>query len=281
MYKNTYERQSFWQFLFSFLLIPLVSIPFVGNVLFVKLSKYGRNIKRFAAKYKALELIYTYSRQSAKKRSIFDRIFTHFLLNFKNAKAVRNRLRLVEQELELILSSFDKQEVHLMSLGSGSARAIIETLQRVNGNGKYNTTFVDRSKSALRYSQALAQENGVASSITWVQGMLEEFVKNGRSHPPDVVEMVGIMDYFDDATAKAVIGEIYKLLNPGGILITCNIRKNSEEKFLTKVLEWPMVYREPNDLAEIMELSGFRDYKIIYEPLGIHGLVIAKKPINP
>lgn len=280
--KVEYEKQSFWQQMFGFLWIPVVSVPAIGNFLFVKLSRQGRDIKRFATTYKALEIIYTYSRETTKGRGLFERVFTHLLLNFINAKAARNRLRLVGEELKQILFSFTRKTIYIMSLGSGSARAIIETLRQVNDNGyKCNATLVDRSRSALRYSQMLAEEKGVGASMAWVQGRLEEFVKNGRNHPPDVVEMVGIMDYFDDATAKAVIREVHKLLAPGGVLITCNIRKNPEEGFLTTVLEWPMVYREPVELAKIMEESGFKDYKIIYEPLGIHGVVVAKKSKDP
>jgi len=91
--------------------------------------------------------------------------------------------------------------------------------------------------------------------------------------------MVGDMEYFDKIASLDAISQIYDILNPQGTLITCNVRDNPEKLFLDRVLEWPMTYREPEELAEIMLSSGFdsQDVDIIYEPLLIHGVVVARK----
>lgn len=274
-----YEKVGFMGRFAIAIFLPLLSIPLIGNFLFVRLSSLGRKIKRFAATYKALEIIYTYSWEKTAGKGMLERILTHILFNFMNAKAVRNRLRLVKQELRQAILSLSKDEIHIMSLGSGSARAVIEVLAEMKNqnNGKnYTATLVDKSKSALEYSKRLAEERGVSENLTPVKGMLEEFVKNGQNCPPDIVEMVGILDYFDDDIAIEVISEIYKLLPPGGILITCNICENSERMFLTYVLRWPMVYRGKKELCEILTRAGFVHSQVIFEPLGIHGLSIGK-----
>ena len=276
MYGN-YEGYEFIN-VFRRLWVPLVSIPSIERFLFIKLSRLGRRIRRSAASYRALEMIYTYSRDDTRGKGILERLATHILLHCLNAKAVRNRLKLVKEELEKIIVGLDKNDIHIMSLGSGSARAVIETLVACNGEStKYTVTLVDQSQSALNFSKQLAVMNGVLVNVTLVRGMLEEFVKNGRDHPPDIVEMVGIMDYFDDATAQEVLGEIYRLLLPGGVLITCNIHDNPERPFMTKVMDWPMVYRNAEELSRVMRRSGFNDHQITYEPLGIHGVAVGRK----
>ncbi len=273
-----YEKVGVVRRMIIFLWLPLVSIPLIGNFLFIRLSNLGRTIKRFSATYKALEIIYTYSWKTTTGKGMLERVLTHILLQFMNAKAVRNRLKLVKQELRQAILSLNNQEIHIMSLGSGSARAIIEVLSEETGhNRKYTATLVDQSRSALRHSRELAEENGILPNIILVRGMLEEFTENSHNHPPDIVEMVGILDYFDKETAIRVISEIYRLLSPRGVLITCNIRTNPEKRFLTRILGWSMIYREPEELSQILLEAGFECPQIISEPLGIHILAVARK----
>jgi ubiquinone/menaquinone biosynthesis C-methylase UbiE len=252
--------------------------------LFVKCSRRGKAVKRFRASHQALELIYTYSWEATQGKKLIERLLTHILFHFANARAVRNRLRLVKKELRRVILSFPKKEITIASLGSGSARAIIETVAELieeDVNCKFTVVLVDASENALRYSELLAKEYGIADFVEWVRvkGLLEEFVNNSHDYPPDIVEMVGVMDYFDEETAIEVLSKIYEILSSSGVLITCNIRQNIERIFLERVLRWQMIYREPEDLADLILLSGFKEenIEIIYEPLKIHGLVVAHK----
>jgi len=273
-----FERVGFIEKIVKKALMPLLSVRAIGNFFFVKLSNVGQKIKAAAATYRALEMIYTYSWKSTQGEKFWDRLFTHILLNFTNAKAVRNRLLFVKQEIKEAISSFEKDEVHIMSLGSGSARAIIEALSEApNSDKRYTATLVDRNSDALAYSQRLAEEKGVLEKIAVEKGLLEEFVRNGHNHPPDIIEMVGIMDYLSEATVVKIIRETRRLLSPGGIFITCNISDNSERTFLERVLGWKMIYRRPEDLCRILTKAGFEQPKIITEPLGIHIIAIGKK----
>ncbi|MAG44763.1 hypothetical protein CL633_02635 [bacterium] len=262
----------------------------IGNWLFVKHSKLGREIKRLRASHLALEKIYTYSPDITKNKSWFDRKLTHILLNFLNAKAVRNRLKLVKKKLRQAILALDKKEITIASLASGSARAVVEVLSELQNNGcsiKFTVILVDASKNAIKYSEKLAKEYGIENSVNWIRvhGMLEDFIKNGNAYPPDIVEMVGIMDYYGQndnyyqLEALDVVSQIYNIMQERGYLITCNIRDNIERIFMVNILLWKMVYREPEDLAEIALASGFEaeDCEIIYEPLKIHGLLVCRK----
>jgi len=73
-----------------------------------------------------LEVLYTFPERKAKKETTpFDNFWDRIL---NNTKAVRNRLHLVKR---LITNAIEekikqgKQEIKLLSLGSGSARAVI------------------------------------------------------------------------------------------------------------------------------------------------------------
>ena len=91
--------------------------------------------------------------------------------------------------------------------------------------------------------------------------------------------MVGFMDYLSQSKGILITKKIYNVLPDSGYFITCNIKDNDERKFLTKVLNWDMNYRDPDELSTILVEGGFDpDYcQILYEPYKIHGIAIGKK----
>ena len=130
---------------------------FLGKFLLIRYSKMSRNIKRLRASYQALEMMYTYKWKTTEGRNILDRVITHLNQRFfiLNCRAVRNRLRLVKKELKRAILSLRKKEITIISLGAGSARAIIEVLAALKAFHyplRFTVILVDISKNALRYS---------------------------------------------------------------------------------------------------------------------------------
>ena len=54
---------------------------------------------------------------------------------------------------------------------------------------------------------------------------------------------------------------------------------NKERKFVTDVVGWKMIYREPAELMALAEKAGFLNNKITAycEPLKIHFVMVARK----
>ena len=241
-------------------------------------------VSRWVTTYKALEVIYTYpERRERKEISATDSFWGSFS---SNSRAVRNRLKLVKRELLTAIKQVEerKSKISLMSLGSGSARAVIETLAQLDGLSPVQAKLVDMSRKAISFSQELAASCNVNQKIEWHRDYaqnLERYCSNGFQ--PDIVEMVGLLDYYPYYQAVDLITRIWKVLPNGGWLITCNIRDNFERPFITKSLDWPMIYRSPQELADILLEAGFlkENIKVVYEPLKIHGLAIAQKLLDP
>jgi len=279
--KILYENVSMLQKVIEKIIIPLIIKTKIGLWLFTKISHHGALIKENAGSYKSLDIIYSYKRQDTKGENFWSRFYTHLLLNFINAKAVRNRKLVIEKELKKIISSIEKKEINIASLGAGSGEAIIQAMQEFNGNGKIiKSVLVDLSEDALDYSRKLAFNADVVNSMEWICGDLRTFIKNGRKGNFQIVEMAGIGDYFEDKTLQKLILSIYKFLPPGGSFISCNVAPNIEKTFLDKILNWKMVYRSKKELEEIMEQTEF-DFKVFPEPLGVHYIIVAQKPNNP
>jgi len=234
-------------------------------------------VRKGIASHRALEVMYTYpERKESGTTSIFDDFWENILFN---ARSIRARLRLVEEELGKAIHSRNKDPVNIVSLGSGSARAVIETLQKLNGSPRVEAWLIDMSRRSLEYSKKLAGENGIASQMKWFRDYAQNIDRHCKKWTPDIVEMVGLLDYYPEEQAIDLIAKIYDRLNPGGYLITCNIRSNFERPFVTKGIGWQLIYRSPDELAEIVVKGGFNPerMRLVYEPYRIHGLVIATK----
>ena len=145
---------------------------------------------------------------------------------------------------------------------------------------KMEAKFLDLSPIAIQLSKKLAKEKGISNLITWHQDKVSNFSnycnKNWR---PNVIEMVGFLDYLNDEKANKLFKEIHSNLDSDGVFITANIVDNYERKFLSKVLSWDMIYRNAENVAGLIVRSGFKasDTRVFYEPCKVHCVGISKK----
>lgn len=239
-----------------------------------------RIVASTATTYAALENLYTFPRRKTK---LLDKIWQ----SLENSQAIRNRLSLTERKLLEAIDEVDMRRkrveaINLLSLGSGSARAVIEVLSILDGEPKVNTKLIDMSGNALKYAQTLAETFKVNIPKDSCHRDYADNLKNYCvDFKPDVVEMVGLIDYYSYDQAIGLITKIYDVLAPGGWLIACNIHPNLEQPFVTKGIGWGrMNYRYPDELTQIMCQAGFlpKNLKLVFEANKIHLLVIARKP---
>lgn len=247
--------------------------PQINSLWFDGLGSYNRSIKEGAASWKALDIIYNYEFGSS---SIVD----DFWIGMMNAQAVRNRFKLVRQEVRRAILRFSdhNKEVRLISLACGSSQAVVEVMAEFKAKGvMVKTLLVDVDQGALDYARGLAERYGVLGQIEMRRASVAQVVKFSRGFKPQVIEMLGLLDYIPPDKAIHLVTKIRESLVPKGVFLTCNIAPNLEQHFLKWVINWPMIYRDASELEEIACEAGFSDYRLIYEPLKIHGLMIAQK----
>lgn len=252
----------------------------LGTRLFTVSSEHTNLIRNYSKTYKALELMYTYNGFSLNGHGILDDIFTHFWeSNVLNAHALRNRLKLVKKEIKkIIIDQKRHQKIRILSLASGSARAMIEVMAELK-DVDIDARFVDMSRDALGYSRELAEEHRVANKITWIRGDVRNVEKFCDNWQPDIVEAVGLFDYLNDDEAVKLIEKVCNALDKNGSLIISNVIENPEMRFVKEVVDWDMIYRKPDQLGELLIKGGFDRHscRIILEPICIHAVAIAYK----
>jgi len=243
------------------------------------ISPVCRKIKENAMRWKALDTAYNYE---FKKDNTFATRITDFWLNIKNAQAVRNRLKLVKKELKQEIQNLSdkKLEIRLLSIAAGSAQGVIEVMADFKQKGiPTEAIFLDLDPTALEYSKKMAQKLGVADQIKFVNKSVKELEEAVEDFKPNIIEMVGFLDYRPREKAINLIGKINQILDSNGVALISNIAPNIERYFLYKVMNWPMIYRSPEQLADVVVKGGFDPQKceIVYEPLKIHGIAICRK----
>ena len=286
--KLGYETDSLSRkFLNSFCVPILNLLPAKSNFLIRKSHKSVDEVVENATTHAALEVLY---KKGDKKHtnSLMKKILHSIWFNTGNSKAVRNRLKIVKREITSLLSNFSttQKEINLVSIASGSARAVIESIKEAKMSSEItvSVTFIDKNPNALRYSEDLLTESKLSeimplNKYQWINNTAGSFLRESMENSIDIVEMVGLLDYFDEEKAVNIFKYIHKALKNDGVFITANICPNKEQKFLTNAIDWKMIYRTADELGLLLVKAGFLEPNIVlyYEPLGIHCIAVSKK----
>lgn len=278
-----YEINSVFKRIFNFFFIPILNnLPPSFKKIIQKSNRAAHHVLENVTTHEALEALYNEGKAHPHENFIHY-LARYFWFNLNNSKAVRNRLKLVSRELKNKVSelSVQNREVRILSIASGSARSVIEVLKQVDvPRNKISVSFLDINNNALQYSKLLVGDLGKSYNFRWINDSAFNFPSHfAKDNLPNIIEMVGLLDYFDDERVKRIFNLIKDNIADDGYLITANILDNNEKKFVTKVVGWEMIYRKAEELAAFIEKSGFKkeNIKVFYEPLRVHSVIVAKK----
>lgn len=265
----------------KFLASMLNSMPVSFRKFIKKTDEAASSVLDNITNHDALETLYSKGKRF-KSKKLPQKIFQSIWFSLNNSKAVRNRLKFVSRELQLYLkgASSSNKEISIMSIASGSSRAIIEVIEKgdfIKPNN-LSVTFLDKNPHAIDYSKRLSK-NITHFNLKWINDTVGNFFKNESDQKFDIVEIVGLFDYFEDEKVLETLKSIFSVLKKDGIVITANINHNNEKKFIHDVIGWKMIYRTAEELENLVKKAGFLGHKVkvFYEPIKIHSIVIAQK----
>jgi 1-acyl-sn-glycerol-3-phosphate acyltransferase len=279
-----FETNSLLKSLAQFFVTPLLDLlPASLRETTKKTHRLAKEVVEHKTTYRALEVLYLPPNAPRERESFIKELFYTIWFSTNNSKAVRNRLKLVKLELkracERVLRAGD--QLRLLSIASGSARADIEMLKDLElpVGVRPEVTFLDKDPRSLEYSKRLAAEFGILEkyNIRWIEDTASGYVKHFTDNAPNVIEMVGLLDYFNDDKSVSLFKLIRNTLGSSGTFVTGNIVDNSERPFVTNLIGWDMVYRKAECVAELLEEAGFERDQITpyYEPMYIQSVVVA------
>jgi len=274
--------------------LRLFSVPILNALPDAFLQRFMKNSSHDAevvlenvGSARALEVMYGRHRKKIFSHGFFQGIADFFWHNFvSQSKGVRNRLKIVENNLEKeilrIIKQKKEKEINILTIGGGSARGIVETLNKHSDklkDWKVLVLNVDKSLKAIELGKELAKEFGLYDNFKWINDLAQNVKFLVPENSIDIVEMVGLLDYFRDEKSVETFSSIYGILKEGGLFMVGNIVPNKEQPFISRI-GWPnMYYRQPADLSRLLIESGFleKNGEIIVEPLKNHIIAVIRK----
>lgn len=258
-------------------------VPKINFWLVDWISINSRRVRDGAARWLALDAVYNFTKGEG--YNWIACAIDDYWMHIRNAQAVRNRLKIVKQEievaiLEIVKTKATNEPVRLLSLAAGSGQGVIEVVAKLHRVGiQCEVLLLDQDGSALAHAHELAEKHGISDMVATRESNAVLFYRNLRkwNFKPDIIEMCGLMDYLEDDLAIAVIKMIHRCLPSEGFFLTCHIHPNKESYFLWHVVNWGMLYRERKELRGLLVKGGFILPKLHTEPHRIHSVAVARK----
>jgi len=251
----------------------------INTLWFDGISPACREVKENATSWRALDIIYKYIPGQDKS---FGGKITDFWNQLKNIMAMRNRLKLVKKKLKETIENLliEGSEIRLISIASGSAQGVIEIMKEFKKKGVLiKAILLDLDSTAIEYSRKLAEQAEITNQMTFINKSARELIEIAKGFNPNIIEVVGFLEYRPREKAIELMKRIHYLLTPKGVMLTSSISPNLESLFSYYVGNWPMFYRNSKQFIEIITEGGFKpqDIKIIYEPLKIQKIAVCQK----
>lgn len=227
--------------------------------------------------WKALDYMYNYQYG-------INGIWVDFWFKADNVLGLKNRLKLVKkllfEEITRLVKE-GKNEINILSLACGSAQGVLEVVYYAKNIVKYPVKFklllVDLDKSALEYAQKMAEYLGLENEIILVNENIKrlESILEYYNFKPDIVEIVGFLDYRPNASIRRLIRRVKKYMAQNGALIVSNVNYNPEMFYIWFAVDWFLIYRTPERFKSLIEREGFR-CKVFLDKTKIHIILLAK-----
>jgi len=134
-----------------------------------------------------------------------------------------------------------------------------------------------------RVYRAVAQRPGGAELRT-LNASFVDLLRDGRLYsgfePQDAIYSLGLIDYFNQPTARRVTRGFYDKLRPGGVLILCNMRDFEGSAFwpLEFLCDWKLEYRNEADMRDLARGLEAATVDLAVEPTGLVWMLTITKP---
>jgi len=202
-----------------------------------------------------------------------------------NCRSVRSRGMFTREAVRFLLEKLNGSLASLIvvSLGSGSAS---QMLQGIADNYNHldkreiRLILVDNDFHALETGQKNARRLGIEDLIDSRETTVGRFLREADISSVNLVEMVGLTDYFDEEKFQSYLRDIYRILIEGGFFLGANISSKEESAYAHGVACWPkMHYRPESQIRQSLEDAGFQ--QIWTGRCGLYTVWLAQKLSNP
>ena len=213
-------------------------------------------------------------------------ILDDYYLATPPAQAVRNRQAYLVERLRGLVGRLAQRglnPVHILNLGSGSARELALLAEDPTFAQVADVTCVDLDPAALQFARQRL-DGRLDRQVTYVCTNVAHLFENEelRSQPFHIIYAAGLFDYLKSGLAARLIEGCYHLLAPDGVLLIGNFALETcpnDRTLIEWLLDWFLLYRDEADYREIFSRTSFgaENLTIEYEPLRVNLFAVARR----
>ncbi|MCX5673760.1 MAG: class I SAM-dependent methyltransferase [Planctomycetota bacterium] len=189
--------------------------------------------------------------------------------------ALRNRRKLAARVLARLIASADHEPVEVLCLGAGPGHVVHDAIRECRKRAR--ATLVDLSGDAFDHGRRLAAKCGTDGHVRFIQGDVRH-VRTMLDRPPDIVQMMGICEYLDDAHIRDITRAVADVMPRGAAIMFNSLSAaHGTDRFFRRVFGLRLNHRTPQHLSDLMRLAGFNHFVALPEPLGVYHVIIGRK----
>ncbi|ELE9706294.1 class I SAM-dependent methyltransferase [Enterobacter cloacae] len=184
-----------------------------------------------------------------------------WFIHANDAIGVRSRAKVLAALVEKYIHN--ESENNWVSLASGAAIPVLEALRNAKLDGQQvYLTLVDKDPVALSWAETMAAQEGlvVGEQLTLLRrNLLHTLVRNDDlllelgEHQAELVDALGIFEYFSDADAVTFLQRALRLVKPGGAVIVSNMLTSSPQiDFVLRGIGWEDIH--PRSLQQLQDI---------------------------
>ena len=156
-----------------------------------------------------------------------------------------------------------EHRARVFNLGCGPAREVQAFIAEYDICDRCSLSLLDFNQETLEHvSGVLDSERTTrhrSTTIRYLHRSVNDVLRKGM-HPEsetdrgpyDMVYCAGLFDYLSDRICRRLISIFYEALAPGGLLLVTNVDAgNPIRRIMEYLLEWHLVYRSQDQLAEL------------------------------
>lgn len=215
-------------------------------------------------------------------------IMMRFMREMDDGIGIRTRKRIAFKVVKDKINQA-QDSIQCLSLACGAADLMLEVL--AESEKPVLLTLVDIDDDALSMARSVATAQGMKEGsdytikkINLLHTMVrsDKFVYQIGEQSQDVVDAIGINEYFSLSIATRFLANAYRCVKPGGLLITANMLSDRSQMQINKIaIGWPKLYpRSVDDIVIMLQNAGLpiEHTKIIIPEDGIYAMIEIRRP---
>jgi extracellular factor (EF) 3-hydroxypalmitic acid methyl ester biosynthesis protein len=233
-----------------------------------------------------MQMIY---KEDDRGHSTFSKLMHKHPIKHPAAQAVRNRRILISKTMQASrahASQEGQEPFRVLSVACGPAFELFDLLKSPEDCDLYHFTLLDQDDSALEEAKSVVEKLARKFSKAIQVDYLEQSVRTMMSTRKvadkwgkfNFIYSMGLFDYLIPPVAKAVLRNLYGMLQPAGELIIGNFHdSNKSRRYMEYWNDWVLYYRSEEGFLALLEGLEPSNKAVLFEDTACQMFLKVKK----